>query len=309
MSESCKCGQGIPQLFVEGCKGLVDITDRIIAFPKMNNIPARNSLFFSALPITALIIQGKFKAGNNTARWHITPSVMNPTWTPNENTVQTFDGGETVKLADGTHVMSFIVTNVNPQEAAKFKALECGNNDIMIVTQSGQLMAYASQSDIAAGFLYGLPVQNISVLATPMKTNQAVSQVQVTITFSKTMKLSNIVTVEPADILVDLTTLLEPKNVNFTVSGAPTTTAVTVVATADYYGISGAQPIVGLQLADFIILNLPSTPVTPLTVTESPAGTYAITYAAQSSLDDMFLRIASNTTANLVSSGVNYQIP
>ena len=310
MSDFCTCDNGISSLFVGGCQGIVDITDRIIFFEKYDNNGGRNLLDVSTNPIPASVINGLFKNADASKRFHITPSVLNPTWVENEANNQTFDGGEIEKLSDGTTVMTLMVTNVTPQEAGKYKRLECGENDVMIVTQTGQLIAYASLADVTAGNAYGLPVQNITVLSTPMKTNASVSNVMITITFKKSMSVGNIVTIAPSEIELDMTEYFEPKGATLAVSGAPTTTEVVVTAVTDYYGISGSTPIVGLVVADFIVTNLPSTPVVPSSVDESPDGTYTITYAAQTPADDMTVVIdPASTNVNYMSNTLEYLIP
>ena len=308
MSVACKCDEGISSLFVGGCNGLVDITARAIFLERFTSTGTRNFLDVSAVPVPASVFTAAFKNVDATKRFHITPELMNPTWVPNEDNLQTFDGGQIAKLSDGTTTLTFMVINVSPQEAANYKKLECGKNDVMLVTESGQLIGYASPEDIDAGRLYGLPVQNITVLATPSKTNASVSNVMITLTLSKTLNLAHIVTVASADMLVDLLTVAEPKNAVLTAT-TPTTTLVVVNVASEYYGINGALPIEGLGIADFKLTELPSTAVTALTVTETAAGTYSITYAALSSADVLRIELDPASSINYLGNSVEVTIP
>lgn len=309
MSVACKCDEGISSLFVGGCKGLVDITSRAIFLERFDSTGNRNFLDVSTSPIPASVFTSAFKNVDATKRFHITPVVMNPTWVPNEDNLQTFDGGQIEKLSDGTTIITLTIVNVSPQEAANYKKLECGTNDLMLVTESGQLIGYASPDDITAGKLYGLPVQNIAVLATPSKTNASVPTVVITITLSKTLNLGHIVTVEPSDILANLLEVSEPKAVVLTAVGAPTTTTLKVKVDSTYYGINGAQPIVGLVASDFTLTKLPSTLVTPTSVVENPDGTYTFTFATATSADVYRTSISSTASANVIGNSVDQIIP
>lgn len=303
MSVACKCDEGVSSLFVSGCEGLVDITSRLIFFPKLDSIGNRNFLDVSTSPIPATVINGAFKNPLPKKRFAITPIGMNPTLVRNENNMQTFDGGQVDKLSNGTTVITLMVKNVSPQEAANYERLECGKNDIMVVTESGQLIGYASLADVKDGKMYGLPVQNISVISQAFKTNTSVSNVVITITLEKSFDLSKVVTIEPSDIEVDMNSVLEPKSVVLSAVTPATNTTAVFKVTSSFYGINGAYPIQGLTATDFSFVKLPSTVITPTSVTETGDGEYTAVYAALTALDVLRIDINPATTAPIVSSG------
>jgi hypothetical protein len=97
------------------------------------------------------------------------------------------------------------------------------------------------------------------------------------------------------DIAIDLFDLRGLLDVYGTTPTAISTTGFTITLETFFGSMKDKVEVVGLLLADFILYNVTdSLPVTILTTTENPDGTYAFTFAAQTSGDVLKLSVDKN---------------
>jgi hypothetical protein len=146
-----------------------------------------------------------------------------------------------------------------------------------------------------------------------MATDTTVAAVLLTFQVDQTMNDADL-RVVPAAYLATLSTLFDNAtgtqvpvtrikgltDVDILSNLPPSATSMTVRVNTDsgqinqYYTLTGV-PVTGLTTANFRVLNLTDgTELTPSAVTETPNGTYALTYASQTAGDILAVRVTTD---------------
>lgn len=287
----CLCEQGTPQMYKAKCAKIIKKVTDVMPIQKVANDGTLNSINLGVIPIPEINFTALFNKADASKRMHHLTGLKNFEETPGEAKLKTWNDDSTTKLSDGPRMITFIIPDTSPQLAGFLTALECGANATFLKTIGNQLIGYADPKTIASDKrLYPLPVERWEVKANIFATDSETAMTAINIYFPATFNIGNIVVVEGDEHLMVENKYYEAKPA-IVKAGAtpPTTTTMNVLVTRPSGGILGnSAPVSGLLLPDFFVQNITTaSPITVLTVIETPAGDYALTFAAQSSLDQV----------------------
>lgn len=309
MSTECECGNGLKSLHQDkDCKKYLRKASDIM-FMQGSGSNGKNSIDLSTIPIPESVFKGLFQAQESIDRLHVLYDVKNTTFEIiDANTVEWSDGTSSKITNDGLTLM-FIVPETSVVFNGNIKDLECKNPQAFIRTVDNQIVGYGNPDTIASDQkLYPLPIEDIKVKVMPMGTDDSVANAEVLITFKKSMDYGRWIVVNSDQHEWDVAENYEPKDaVLARTSTAVTTTTMEVTVAERGNGILGnSVPIVGLLPAEFAstangsVLAVASAP-------ESPAGTYLLTFTAQTSGDQLKASLAP--TSGFVSDVVTELVP
>lgn len=285
----CVCESGLPQLYLGACRDYIKKVSTVLPLQLVAKDGTLNSIDLTAIPVPESVFTAMFKQSDSTKRLHYLSGLKNFLGEMSENKLKTWDDDTTTKLSDGQLKVSFIVPEASPLHAYYMQGLECNNPGVYLQTESNQLIGYGNPSTIATDKkLYPIPVERWGIQANPFTSSSEVAQVMITIYFPISLNLGNMVIMNGSEHQLIANKNYEAKPVVLTVGAlTATTTSVNVKATRPSGGILGnTAPISGLLVVDFKIYNRTTLAVVPVvSVSETPAGNYVLTFAAQTSAD------------------------
>lgn len=305
----CECGNGLKSLHLDrDCKKYLRKASDIM-FIQGKGSAGKNSIDLSTIPIPESVFTGLFQAQDPIDRLHILYDVKNTEFDIIDgNTFDWADGTSTKITKDGLTLM-FIVPETSIGFNGNVTDLECKNPQAFIRTVDNQIVGYGNPDTIASDQkLYPLPIESIKTKVMPMGTDDNIPNVEVLITFRRTMDYGNWIVINSDQHEFDVAENYEPKDAVFVrTSTAVTATTMEVKVSERGNGILGnSVPIVGLLPTDFVVTSNGS-PVVLAAAPESPAGTYLLTFASQTNGDQLKASLAP--TSGYVGSVVTELVP
>ena len=278
---ACKCDVGLSNTGT-ACTPLQAVARQYILTPKFKADGTLNKLDITSTLNTAFWTSQV----NATAeeRWYPLPRVQNVTGEKGDNIVQSFNDGSTAFIAEGARTVVGFLPGQAPHLVGQINDARCSEIAMYVIDKDGNLIGKC----IEDGFLHPICLEDDTISATYVKNDASatVSGVNIAFTWSldeKDENMSMIKVDEMTDGVAGIKGLLDIKSSYANIS----TTGFDVTLTVDGYGTKLTPQLVkGLVAGDFALFNVTdSLSVTILTATESPDGTYAITFAAQTSAD------------------------
>jgi len=278
---ACKCDVGLSNTGT-ACTPLQAVARQYILTPKFKADGTLNKLDITSTLNTAFWTSQV----NATAeeRWYPLPRVQNVTDEKGDNIVQSFNDGSTAFIAEGARTVVGFLPGQAPHLVGQINDARCSEIAMYVIDKDGNLIGKC----IEDGFLHPICLEDDTISATYVKNDASatVSGVNIAFTWSldeKDENMSMITVDEMTDGVAGIKGLLDISSSYANIS----TTGFDVTLTVDGYGTKLTPQLVkGLVAGDFALFNVTdSLSVTILTATESPDGTYAITFAAQTSAD------------------------
>lgn len=278
----CNCGEfSGPLLGRPNCIEKVGYTRRLAFMPILDSSGARNFINFddgtgNLDTIDATFIAALLQASPD-KRLYLTPLVEDVEFSPQEADYEDFKSGRSIKLKDnGTEITALLVDDdANFTALREMKSLECGEWGFFEIDNNGSLIGDASEWDQLR--LYPIPLQKMSV-AFNRKTADGSQKITVTFAVSDIYFEGNTNFITCSAMDVDLVTLPPIERVTMSIVGSSTTTLITVKVNSNYIVNLQAAPVVGLAVANFIVLKQDGvTDQSPASLVENPDGTYALT--------------------------------
>jgi len=296
MASQCSCDVLLGNAGSPGCVAVHGVARKLIRVPLVANDGTENKIDLTAT-LDQTFWDGLINNADASKRYYPTPVFKTVTQERAESITEDFDDGSTAFVRDGVKSWDgFITKGASPQLVGVLKDDRCTSFGVLIVDDCGNLIG----RDIGDGFLYPIPVDNGSwnpIWIEP--TDTTVSKVNLTFNFSTIFQDENLGFIEASATGTDLLNsnggLLDVVFSDFSSSSASDLT----ISAAYIYGPSNSKlPITGLVPAEFVLFNNDtSLAVTVLTATETPDGTYALTFAAQTSTD--------NVTGSILKNGID----
>ncbi len=278
---ACKCDVGLSNTGT-ACTPLQAVARQYILTPKFKADGTLNKL-----DITSTLNSAFWTSQVNAVaeeRWYPLPRVQNVTDEKGDNIVQSFNDGSTAFIAEGARTVVGFLPGQAPHLVGQINDARCSEIAMYVIDKDGNLIGKC----IEDGFLHPICLEDDTISATYVKNDASatVSGVNIAFTWSldeKDENMSMITVDEMTDGVAGIKGLLDIKSSYANIS----TTGFDVTLTVDGYGTKLTPQVVkGLVAGDFALFNVTdSLSVTILTATESPDGTYAITFAAQTSAD------------------------
>lgn len=278
---ACKCDVGLLNTGT-ACTPLQAVARQYILTPKFKADGTLNKL-----DITSTLNTAFWTAQVNATaeeRWYPLPRVQNVTDEKGDNIVQSFNDGSTAFIAEGARTVVGFLPGQAPHLVGQINDARCSEVAIYVIDKDGNLIGKC----IEDGFIHPICLEDDTISATYVKNDASatVSGVNIAFTWSldeKDENMSMITSDEMTDGVAGIKGLLDITSsyANITLTSFDATLKVTGYGTK-----LSPQLVKGLVAGDFALFNVTdSLAVTILTATESPDGTYAITYAAQDTTD------------------------
>jgi len=293
MSELCSCTSQYKNSGQPSCAGaLIQAARKIILVPRYKNDGTANKI-----TVPATLNQAYFDAlinnADRSARWYPLPNFVNVEMAKAESTYEPFNDGTKKLIHEGVRTFKGLLPAIQPQYLSVLKSGNCTDMAAYIVDKSGKLVGYSNGEE---NVLYPFPLNANTMNAVYMwATDSTGSNIDFSFEFDVDMKDEYIAQISANDLtsvnLLDLDGLYNAVK-SQTSTGQ---TSMVFKLYTEYGTVATPIAIEGLVAGDFALYNVTdSAAVTVLTCTESPAGTYTLTYASQTVAD--VIRITPSTT-------------
>ena len=292
---TCACDATLNNTGTPTCNSLMDVAEMLILVPKYDSNGALNYIDLTAT-LNQAYFDGKINAANKEDRWFPLPRHKNATSTKADSVFQTWDDNSKELIREGLRSWSVIFPKQTPTFLGKLKNWRCDEFGLYIIDKTGNLIGSLD----ATNKLYPIAVEAASwnpvfVYTTPT----SVQQISLGFDFDQTALDENLQIILAADLgAVKLLNLKGLIDVFSTVSSI-TTTGFTVELWDEYGDALNPGVVKNLTAVDFIssvggatskVRNQTDAADVAITATESPDGTYAIAYSAQTSADVLILK-------------------
>ncbi len=293
MSEICSCTSQYKNSGQPSCVGaLIQAARKIILVPRYANDGTANKI---SLPAT--LNQAYFDALINNAdrslRWYPLPKFVNVEMAKGESTYEEFSDKTKKLVAEGVRTFKGLLPAIQPQYLSVLKSGNCTDMAAYIIDKAGKLVGYTNGEE---NVLYPFPLNANTMNAVYMwATDTTGSNIDFSFEFDVDMKDEYIAQISGDDLTsVNLLNLEGLYNAKKSQTSTGQTSMVFKLYT-EYGTVATPIKIEGLVAGDFALYNVTdSAAVTVSTCTESPAGTYTLTYASQTVAD--VIRITPSTT-------------
>lgn len=300
MAEICSCTSGIINFGQPGCIPSFGRDSRLIFVNYSDDSGAVNSIK-STDALDQTFFDGKFNATDKSQAWYYTDTINQVQGAREDNITQdidsiTFNVRQGNRMYDGT----FYGSIANPLFEKSLKSTSCRSMGYFIVSVAGEIIGM--KNDVT-GDLDPIKVQR-NTLQTKYTFPSATEVQSLNLKFmiEENEQDSDLSFIGSNNILVDM---LTQKAMTTVVLGTAVSITATTFATPVTYTYGQAfvnEPYEGGVFGDFTLFN--TTTVLPVVVSaapESPAGTYTITYAAQTAADVLTLSYSKTTGAGFES--------
>lgn len=309
----CVCNSGVGSLFQKrDCKSALSRVSSLLIVSRKDNNRVLNSIDLATIPVPSSLFKGKFLNPDSSKRFHAIYDVKNVDYANRDNKKVEYNDGTSDLIAMGGLDFTFITPKSSLSFLANAQELTCSNPDIYLVLENGDIVGYANPDTIAVDKkLMPLPVETWEITKySPTNTGDNVAHSEFTVHFSNQMDLGNWIVLGKDEHLFDILDNYEGIGVNIEVSTPASLTSISVKTTfASGHSIQGnSVPVQGLIDTDFE-LKVNGVSETILTATEAPIGTYALTYASQSSTDIVTVELSPANQFGLVAPMVTSVIP
>lgn len=285
MGKPCKCSDSLGNTGTVACLSDVANTKKIFVLPTFNSLGVRNS-FTTATVLDSTFLTARLNDTDVTKRWRPISDLENVTDVRAESTYETASSGRKSQVKDGTRSFSaelWGAERTNSQYLGVLKGMKCTDMSIYILDVNNNLIGAVPNTD---GNFYPIRLDNNSYEAKLIKATDSTKQ-----------HINLVFDFHPNENDEDLNMIVEPEYtadfegcnglLDIYKTATSTGTASMVFQLYAIYGTAKTkQPMKGLLIGDFALYNVTdSLAVTILTLTESPDGTYTLTYAANTVSD------------------------
>lgn len=283
---SCLCDYSLSNTGTPSKQGLAAVTKKLIFVRLVTDEGVRNYIE-NGDNINEAYVLGLTRNQDPSARWYPTPEIKNIEDVRAESVFESFGDGTNAKVRDGARSFTGVMINMGPVFLSKLQGFACERMGVYFVDACGKLVGSVSSDGTK---LYPVAIADGSFDATLVKaTDAAVNKVMVKFDISQLERDENLRIVETADDV----NMLEVEGM-IDVIGTPVSTGQTsmVFSLALQYGPFG-NPIKaqGFVSGDFSLYNETDDATVAISAaTESPAGTYTLTYASQTIADVITVR-------------------
>lgn len=283
----CNCNAGLSNTGRPNCLPIQSVTSKLIMVPLVANDGTLNYIDLTApLPAWNSLIN----EADASKRWFPTPIFENVELPKADSQFEEANSGRMVFLRQGKRSFSgeLWAEDSSPTLLSKLQNNRCVDFGVYIVDVNGNLIG----SKVNDG-LYPIPVDNPSFDPKYMfATDSTTSKIMVAFDFDRLFDEGTMYMITPSEANVnfnDLNGLIDVNILNEVIASG----SITFDAKFDYG--TALNPIIyqgATAGTDWKLFNnTTSLFVSPLTITESPIGTYVITYAAQTAGDSLTLTV------------------
>ena len=232
---------------------------------------------------------GKFNNTDISQRFFLTPTINSVVGERAESVKQDVDGisfnvRQGVRTYDGT----FYGGVASPEYQAALETMSCQTVGFFIVDVAGNIIGM--ENDITGDLDPILIQRNTLDVMYKFPTASEVQSMKILFNYEENESDADLAFVGKDNISVDMLTQSAMSTVVFSAATAISTTGFTTTMSFLYGEVFEKAAYEGAVVGDFTLFNeTTAASVTVLTAPESPAGTYALTFAAQTAADILTL--------------------
>jgi len=290
MADICSCSTGIINNGQPNCVDSFARDARLVFVEYLDDSGAVNSIK-STDTLDSTYINDRLNAGATgsslslSQRWYVTPTINNVVGERAENVVQEIDGiafnvRQGNRMYDGT-----FYGNVAAAPYIKaLKSMQCQKMGFFIIDVAGNIIGLNNE---LTGDLDPIKIQQNTLQCLYNFPNSSeVQAINLKFMWEENQQDGDLSFIGSSSIGVNLLTVSSVATVVLGEATAISTTGFTTTLSFLYGKQFNRLPKTGGLPAEFSIYNVTAdAAVTPLTAPESPDGTYAITFAAQTAAD------------------------
>jgi len=301
----CKCDSGIVNSGIPSC---VSGFGRIVKLFFVYQIASDGTS--NAIPcnqtIDSAFLTGKLNESDPSKRWYPTDKISNVTEVRNDPTTESIDNIDSIVEQGSRTFNGFFVGKAasTPTYLKFLKSVECPSVMYFGIDVNGTLVGIETV-EAAEAALTGINIQPQSLDSRPVPaTSTTIAKNELSFSVDSLVQDETIAYISADEITADLLNANGLLDVTLIESAAaPSLTDVTVEGSLVYGSVCNKLTYNGAtDVSDWTLFNNTAVAsITPLTVTENPNGTYNITFAAQTNLDDISVQVSKDGfTSNLL---------
>ena len=308
MAAICNCNNGLSNVGLPNCVPIASVTKKLILVPLFANDGTRNEYNVSALTFNQAFFDARINDTDASKRWFVLQDVENVEDVRADAIFETLNNGKNIFIQQGVRSFTGVLINGSSEQLYKLESGACVNFGILVVDKNGNLIGNGLSK---AGYLRPIKVDKNTWVPTLVKsTDTTVQKIQLKFEWDITEEDKNLKMISADDITISLLDLAGLVDIYGGTPSSISTTGFTIQLKTFYGSMKNPVVVQGLLLADFSLYNeTDALAVTISSVTESPAGTYAFTFAAQTSADVLELRISKNGFDDAFLNDVTITIP
>lgn len=299
---TCKCGASISNTG-HRCTPLLEVAAMVIAVPTFDSLGVKNSVLLSST-LNQAFFDALVNQVDASKRWNPFPLMKNIEDVRADATFFEFDDNTTEFVHEGARKFTGIIPSlsgkgaVSPEMKKIIESIRCAETSVYIVSVGNQLIGNVSSDGLS---LEPIQIDEQSIYANFMKaTNEQGQHIALQFNFAASAKDENLDMFDCSELgdanLLGLKGLLD---ISSEVIGVATDTTIKIKLKSNFGTPLTPVVVEGLVAADFIssdssatsnVFNETDQLDVAVTVVESPAGTYELTFASQDSADVIVIK-------------------
>lgn len=275
---ACTCSSPFSNLGSNPCKDLRKVARRFILVPQVDSTGAKNELP-SLASVDKATLQAKFDNTTIADRWFPTPEFENVESAQADPKVQEFASGRKIEVSEGVRTMSVHFPLQGAQWFGKLRDYKCIKMAFYMVDADGNFI-YSDCDGVVCPIKIEFGSMNVQYLEA---TEDEVSMVKLTFDVKKSEDEALQKVIPASDLDFDA---LDESDIYSLWDGVHVSSLTSDSGFTSKIDTDFGTKIGGLLQTDFTLFNVTTALAVTITgMTESPAGTYAFTFAPQTVTD------------------------
>jgi hypothetical protein len=289
MSEVCNCSVVLGNTGLPNCVPIQDVAKRLILVPTFASDGTINE-YATTTTFNQVFFDARINDADPSKRWYPTPDIENIEDVRADAIFETLNNGKNIFIQQGARTFTGIIVKGSAEFLGQLEKNGCTKFSAFVVDKNGNLIGNGVTK---TGYIRPIKIDNNTWYPRLQKKTDTESQkVQLNFEWDIIEKDSNIRMISAVDISIDLFDLKGLVDVLSDGISSITTTGFTAKLKTLYGTLKAPVVVKGLVLADFDLYNKTTSSAIVITsVTETPDGTYAFVFPAQSSADVLELSI------------------
>ena len=288
---SCSCDVSLSNTGTPNCVPIGSVIKKLVLVSLVADDGTPNFID-TTVPINQAYIDARINDADASKRWYITPDIKNVTSDKADSVFEEFDDASKIFIRQGLRSFTGLMPKQSPTLLGQLENWRCAEFGVFAIDKDGNLLGVQTIADTLYPIQIDAPSWNPTLM---FGTDSTVQKIQLTFDFSLNVEDSTLQMITAPEIApVNLLTVEGLLDVNSTYNTISTTGFKAVLTTKFGTAIT-KQAVKGLVSGDFALYNVTDlASVTIISATEFPDGTYAFTFAAQTSSDVLRLTPTKN---------------
>lgn len=296
---NCNCTLGLTNSGVPNCEPIWNVAKKLIIVPMFQDDGTANEIDLTNDTLNATYFNALRDQAAADQRWYPLPIIENATNEKGDPITQSFDSGRSVKIQDGPRTFNALIIGKKGQTPNLLAAVEgygCERVGAYIVDKSNNLIGIqGSATDKIAPIEIDGSTWDVRWMA---PTDTTISHVSIGFQWEQNQEDSKLRMIASSSManfdLLGLNGLLDVYGRDLALPTSTTQLAVKLFNNSGTKTANGdwSSLIEGLGTSDLTVYNVTTdTDVTPSAIAESPAGSYTLTFSAQTSADVLKVKV------------------